>query len=91
LKKLPFDKIKIDKDFIRDIFKSEEDSTIVNAIIQLGKTMSLGVIAEGVETQEQEIYLKSHGCLEGQGYFYSKPVPAEKFAEFVRNHNKRSA
>lgn len=91
LKKLPFDKIKIDKDFIRDIFKSEEDSTIVNAIIQLGKTMSLGVIAEGVETQEQEIYLKSHGCLEGQGYFYSKPVSADKFAEFVKNHNKRIA
>lgn len=89
LKKLPFDKIKIDKDFIRDIFKSEEDSVIVNAIIQLGKTMNLGVIAEGVETQEQEIYLKSHNCLEGQGYFYSKPVAPGKFAEFVNNHNKR--
>lgn len=90
LKRLPFDKIKIDKDFIRDIFKSEEDSTIVNAIIQLGKSMNLGVIAEGVETQEQEIYLKSHGCMEGQGFFYSKPVPAEKFVDFVRHHNKLS-
>lgn len=88
LKKLPFNKIKIDKDFIRDIFKSEDDSNIVNAIIQLGKSMNLGVIAEGVETQEQEIYLKSHGCMEGQGYFYSKPVPADKFADFVKNHNR---
>ena len=76
LKSLPLDKIKIDKSFVRDMAAVEGDTTIVRAIIQLGKSLGMLVIAEGVETAEQERYLIDEGCNEGQGYYYSKPIPA---------------
>ncbi|MDP3815162.1 bifunctional diguanylate cyclase/phosphodiesterase, partial [Pseudomonas sp.] len=76
LKSLPLDKIKIDKSFVQDLLEDEDDATIVRAIIQLGKSLGMQVIAEGVETAEQEAYIIAQGCNEGQGYFYSKPLPA---------------
>ncbi|HLA31403.1 MAG TPA: EAL domain-containing protein, partial [Pseudomonas sp.] len=75
LKSLPLDKIKIDKSFVQDLLEDEDDATIVRAIIQLGKSLGMQVIAEGVETAEQEAYIIAQGCNEGQGYFYSKPLP----------------
>jgi diguanylate cyclase (GGDEF)-like protein len=84
LKSLPLDKIKIDKSFVQDLLDDEDDATIVRAIIQLGKSLGMQVIAEGVETIEQEAYIIAQGCNEGQGYFYSKPLPARELTLFLK-------
>ncbi|MCP9339012.1 putative bifunctional diguanylate cyclase/phosphodiesterase [Stutzerimonas xanthomarina] len=84
LKSLPLDKIKIDKSFVRDMAAFEGDTTIVRAIIQLGKSLGMLVIAEGVETAEQERYLINEGCNEGQGYYYSKPVSAPELTALLK-------
>ncbi|UZJ61446.1 EAL domain-containing protein [Pseudomonas sp. KU26590] len=84
LKSLPLDKIKIDKSFVQDLIDDDDDATIVRAIIQLGKSLGMQVIAEGVETAEQEAYIISEGCHEGQGYFYSKPLPARELLVYLK-------
>ncbi|MVW74827.1 putative bifunctional diguanylate cyclase/phosphodiesterase [Pseudomonas xionganensis] len=84
LKTLPLDKIKIDKSFVQDLLEDEDDATIVRAIIQLGKSLGMQVIAEGVETVEQEAYIMAQGCNEGQGYFYSKPLPARELTNYLK-------
>ena len=81
LKTLPIDKIKIDKSFVRDIFDIEDDAIIVKTIIQLSKNLGMQVIAEGVETLEQERFLIELGCDKGQGYLYSRPVIAAEANE----------
>ncbi|MFW3899373.1 putative bifunctional diguanylate cyclase/phosphodiesterase [Pseudomonas bharatica] len=84
LKSLPLDKIKIDKSFVQDLLEDDDDATIVRAIIQLGKSLGMQVIAEGVETAEQEAYIVAQGCHEGQGYHYSKPLPARELTAFLK-------
>ena len=84
LKSLPLDKIKIDKSFVQDLLDDEDDATIVRAIIQLGKSLGMQVIAEGVETVEQEAYIIAEGCHEGQGYYYSKPLPARELGVYLK-------
>lgn len=74
LKKFAVDKLKIDRSFVRDLPGDEDDGAIVAAIIQMGRSLKLSVIAEGVETQEQADFLRSKGCQLGQGYLYSRPV-----------------
>lgn len=76
LKTLPLDKVKIDRSFVRDVLDSDENAVIVRAIVQLSKDLGMRVIAEGVETGEQEEFLVGLGCDEGQGYWYGKPVTA---------------
>lgn len=77
LKKLPIDKLKIDQSFIRDIPTDEEDMAITKTIIGLAQNLKLDVIAEGVETPEQERFLIENGCLLAQGYLYDKPLDPE--------------
>jgi diguanylate cyclase (GGDEF)-like protein len=84
LKTLPLDKIKIDKSFVADLIDDADDASIVRAIIQLAKNLGMQVIAEGVETVEQEAYIIAHGCDEGQGYLYSKPLPAREITLFLK-------
>ncbi|MGA8133328.1 MULTISPECIES: putative bifunctional diguanylate cyclase/phosphodiesterase [Pseudomonas] len=91
LKSLPLDKIKIDKSFVQDLLDDDDDATIVRAIIQLGKSLGMQVIAEGVETVEQEAYIISEGCHEGQGYHYSKPLPARELAAYLKQAQRSNA
>jgi diguanylate cyclase (GGDEF)-like protein/PAS domain S-box-containing protein len=77
LKQLPVQTLKIDRSFIKDISTDANDEAIAIAIIQLGKSMNLSVIAEGVETEEQASFLLRHGCNLAQGYFYSRPLSAQ--------------
>ncbi|KJR42229.1 PAS/PAC sensor-containing diguanylate cyclase/phosphodiesterase [Candidatus Magnetoovum chiemensis] len=83
LKRLPIDKIKIDKSFIMDIIVDEEAKTIVNAIISMAKSLNLRLVAEGIETPQQLLYLKLLSCHAGQGYFFSKPLSFDNFKNFV--------
>lgn len=88
LRSLPLDKIKIDKSFVKDLLDDEDDATIVRAVIQLGKSLGMQVIAEGVETAEQEAYIIAEGCHEGQGYYYSKPLPARELQAFLKQDER---
>jgi EAL domain-containing protein (putative c-di-GMP-specific phosphodiesterase class I) len=85
LKKFPLDKLKIDKSFVQDVIANQDDAAIVSAIIAMAKSLNLQVIAEGVETREQLDFLCEHNCFKMQGYFFSRPLPAEEFRQFVMN------
>lgn len=84
LKDLPIDTLKIDKSFIDEIEKKEKVSRIVKGIIELGHGLDLKVVAEGIEKKEQEVVLKELGCDIGQGYYYQRPVPGDKFEELLQ-------
>jgi len=83
LRQFPVDSLKIDQSFVRDLTTDTGDATIVSAVISMGKSLGHCVIAEGVETEEQMIFLQAHGCDEAQGYYFSKPVVAQQFAKLL--------
>lgn len=83
LKRMPIQHIKIDKQFVQDLLTNDDDTRIANTIIDLGRSLNLSVIAEGVETHEQEFYLRQRGCQIAQGYHFSRPLTPEAFQEFV--------
>jgi EAL domain-containing protein (putative c-di-GMP-specific phosphodiesterase class I) len=84
LKRFPIDVLKIDQSFVRDLTDHRDDAAIVVSIISLAHSLRLTVIAEGVETKEQGAYLQQHGCDQMQGYFFSRPVPAEELKQMLR-------
>jgi diguanylate cyclase (GGDEF)-like protein len=84
MKQFPIDTIKIDRSFVRDLENSSEDRAIAKAIISMGKALGLTVVAEGVETVEQDAFLRGHECDELQGYLFSRPIPAEAIALLLR-------
>jgi len=84
LKRLPIDKLKIDKSFISDLTEDNTTKAIVNTMIVLAKSLSLDVIAEGVETQEQQDFLLDNNCYYIQGYYYSKPVNALEIRKMLQ-------
>ncbi len=87
LKRFPIDTLKIDQSFIRDLLTNNDDKAIVNALIAMAHSLELNVVAEGVETKEQADFLKQRQCNEVQGFYFSKPLPAEEFKRFViKNH-----
>jgi diguanylate cyclase (GGDEF)-like protein/PAS domain S-box-containing protein len=86
LKKLPFDQIKIDQSFVRDILTGADDVIIVQTIITMAKNIGIEVVAEGVETEEQRQLLAELGCQLCQGYLYSKPLPIRAFEDFLKHY-----
>jgi EAL domain-containing protein (putative c-di-GMP-specific phosphodiesterase class I) len=84
LKRFSINTLKIDRTFVRDIEVNSTDAAITTAIISMGNSLNLKVIAEGVETAGQFAMLKEQQCDEMQGYLFSRPLPAEQIAEFLR-------
>ncbi len=89
LKELPIDTLKIDQSFIADLSNNSYDKTVSKAIIALAHSLNYRVIAEGIETQEQEDLLREYNCDVGQGYLVSKPLEESKLIEFILSHNKK--
>ncbi|MDE0854280.1 MAG: EAL domain-containing protein, partial [Nevskia sp.] len=79
LTRFPIDKIKIDRSFVRDLASDAADAAVVKAIIAMARSLNIRVIAEGVETQAQQVFLRERGCDEAQGFYYSAAVPIEHF------------
>jgi len=89
LNHFPIDLIKIDRSFIRDVPDSESDAQIASAVIALGHSLGLEVVAEGAETQAHIDFLRNEGCDEVQGYFYSQPLPAGDMTSFLSRRPER--
>ena len=85
LRKFPIDALKIDQSFVRQITSAPDDTTIVTAVISMGRSLKLRVVAEGVETQEELAFLQARSCDEAQGYFFSKPVLPQQFAQLLKS------
>jgi diguanylate cyclase (GGDEF)-like protein/PAS domain S-box-containing protein len=85
LRKFPIDALKIDQSFIRQITTAPDETTIVTAVISMGRSLKLRVVAEGVETMEELTFLQAHQCEEAQGYYFSRPVLPEQFARLLKN------
>ncbi len=86
LKNFPVDTLKIDRSFVRNIPDNSDDKAITEAIIAMGKTLSLTVVAEGVETKDQMEFLQEHACDEIQGFYFSKPILPDQFADLLSSH-----
>jgi diguanylate cyclase (GGDEF)-like protein/PAS domain S-box-containing protein len=84
LQQFPIDILKIDKSFVHKITADSDDSSMVSAIIVIGKNLKQRVIAEGIETHEQLAFLQAQQCAEGQGYLFSRPLPAAQLASLLR-------
>jgi diguanylate cyclase (GGDEF)-like protein len=91
LKQFPVDVIKIDQSFVRDMDSDPEDAAIIQAVLNLGRSLKIAVVAEGIETTEQERRLKAFGCRYGQGFLYSQAVPARSVPGLLRARPKRNS
>lgn len=84
LKRFPLTRLKIDRSFVRDLMSERHDAAVVRAIVQIGNDIGLDIIAEGIETRDQEALLQKMGCRHGQGYLYGKALPAAQFADLAQ-------
>jgi diguanylate cyclase (GGDEF)-like protein/PAS domain S-box-containing protein len=91
LRKFPIDALKIDQSFVRQITSTPDDTTIVTAVISMGRSLKLRVVAEGVETQEELAFLQARHCDEAQGYYFSRPVLPQQFAKLLKSGIPESA
>jgi diguanylate cyclase len=83
LKRFPIDALKIDRSFVSNLATDEDDAGIVTAVIALGKSLHMRVVAEGVETREQLQFLQQHGCPQAQGFLFSRAVPSRDFGKLL--------
>jgi diguanylate cyclase (GGDEF)-like protein/PAS domain S-box-containing protein len=83
LRRFPIDALKLDRSFVQEITSDTSDAIIISAVINMGKSLKQRVIAEGVETVNQLAFLQAHGCDEGQGYYFSRPMVAHQFAKLL--------
>jgi diguanylate cyclase (GGDEF)-like protein len=91
LRRLGFDKLKIDRSFIDGAGSPQDSSVILASIIRLGHDLNLTITAEGVETTEQQRWLQASGCHQLQGYLFSRPLPAGQMSQFIADHSPRAA
>jgi diguanylate cyclase (GGDEF)-like protein/PAS domain S-box-containing protein len=84
LKRFPIDTLKIDRSFVSDLATDADDASIVSAVISMGESLHMRVVAEGVETREQLVFLQEHSCPFAQGYYFSPPVAAGEFVQLLR-------
>jgi diguanylate cyclase (GGDEF)-like protein len=84
VKRFPIDTLKIDRSFVLDLATDDDDASIVSAVISMGKSLHMRVVAEGVETPEQLQFLQEHSCPFAQGYYFSPPVVAREFTQLLR-------
>lgn len=89
LKRFPVNILKIDQSFVLDVMSNPDSAAVTDAIIALAKSLRLSITAEGVETQEQLEYLKMRGCHEGQGYYFSRPVPADIIVPMLQKSSQQ--
>jgi EAL domain-containing protein (putative c-di-GMP-specific phosphodiesterase class I) len=83
LKRFPIDTLKIDQSFVRDMTTDADDASIVSAVISMGRSLHMQVVAEGVETQEQLAFLREQSCHYGQGYYFSQPLVAQEITQLL--------
>jgi len=88
MRRFPIDALKVDRSFVRNLTTDPDDASVVSAVINMGKSLHMRVVAEGVETGEQLQFLEKHDCSEAQGYHFSRPVKAEIFAELLGRSSK---
>ncbi len=88
LRRFPIDRLKIDQSFVRNIERSPVNASIARAIIALAESLSLEIIAEGIENAAERVVLEQMGCTEGQGYLFAKPQPAETFALWLDHYRR---
>jgi EAL domain-containing protein (putative c-di-GMP-specific phosphodiesterase class I) len=89
LKQFPVDAIKIDRSFIRDLEDDPDDAAIVRALIGLGKSLGIKIVAEGIETEHQAAYLRTLGCDFGQGFLFGAPIPGRDVLALLAHSNRR--
>jgi diguanylate cyclase (GGDEF)-like protein/PAS domain S-box-containing protein len=89
VRRFPIDVLKIDQSFVRDLSTDEGDASVVSAVISLGKSLHMRVVAEGVETLEQVTFLEQHGCPEAQGYYFNRPMPAASVPGLLRGKSSK--
>jgi diguanylate cyclase (GGDEF)-like protein/PAS domain S-box-containing protein len=83
MRRFPIDTLKIDQSFVRNLTTNSDDASVVNAVINMGSSLHMLVVAEGIETSEQAMMLREQNCPEGQGYFFSRPVVAEGISRLL--------
>jgi diguanylate cyclase (GGDEF)-like protein len=91
LRNFPFDKIKIDRSFVRDMLVRKDCQAIIRAVVGLARSLGITTIIEGIETKEQAAFAKADGCDEGQGYLFAKPMPEREVAEFLAKSERVAA
>ena len=88
MRRFPIDALKVDRSFVLNLSSNADDASVVSAVINMGKSLRMRVVAEGVETPEQVAFLKQHGCSEAQGNHFSHPLRADAVARFLRQSPK---
>jgi EAL domain-containing protein (putative c-di-GMP-specific phosphodiesterase class I) len=84
MRRFPVDTLKVDRGFVRDLSTDAADAGVVSAIVQMGKSLHMRVVAEGVETKEQLLLLREMQCAEAQGFYFSRPINAAAFSDLIR-------
>ncbi len=91
MKRFPIDSLKIDQSFVRDMTTDTDDASIVSAVINMGRSLHMRVVAEGIQTHDQLLFLQDRQCPEGQGFFFGPPVPAAQLTDFLNRHGARES